>query len=149
MTTELDNGTATIGTGRIVVGVDGSEPSLRALQWAERQARLTGSEVHAVIAWHLPTQWGYPPVPLGDIDWAGAAAATLEKAIADAFGDIDQPHVHQHVMEGHPGSVLLHAAADADLLVVGRRGHGGFVGLLVGSVSQYLVTHAPCAVLVA
>jgi nucleotide-binding universal stress UspA family protein len=56
--------------------------------------------------------------------------------------------VHRHVREGHPAQVLLDAGETAELLVVGNRGHGGFSGMLLGSVSQYLVTHAHCPVVV-
>lgn len=131
---------------KIVVGVDGSSESGEALRWAERQARLTGAELHAVVAWRLPTTYGYAAV-YADVDWAAEARDTLDRTIAETLGD-DGPHVHRHVVEGHPAPALVDAAADADLLVVGSRGHGGFTGLVLGSVSQHAVSHARCPVVV-
>jgi nucleotide-binding universal stress UspA family protein len=130
---------------KIVVGVDGSPQSERALRWADQQARLTGSELHAVIAWHLPTSYGYAAV-YDDADWAGDARETLDRTIKEALGEDDG--VYRHVREGHPAAVLVEAAKAADLLVVGSRGHGGFAGLLLGSVSQHVVAHAACPVVV-
>jgi nucleotide-binding universal stress UspA family protein len=133
--------------GKIVVGVDGSPSSVLALRWAARQAELTGGDVHAVTVWHMPTTYGWIP-PVADIDWAGNARTTLGDAMKQALDDIRPEHVRRHVVEGHPVRALLAAAADADLLVVGSRGHGEFTGMLLGSVAQHVVAHAPCPVLV-
>lgn len=132
--------------GRIIVGVDGSPSSEEALRWAAGQARLTGQEFHAVITWQVPVAhegWG-----VGEFDWAGHATETLQKSAANVLGQPGAPEVVQHVIRGHPAKVLTEAVGDADLLVVGSRGHGGFAGLVVGSVSQHLVAHAPCPVVV-
>jgi nucleotide-binding universal stress UspA family protein len=132
------------GSGRIVVGVDGSPASLDALRWAVRQARLTGAALEAVTAWAYPTTYGFPVI--ANVDWEHGARTVLDKAIAEA-GCADVA-ITQRVLEGHPARVLADAAAGADLLVVGSRGHGGFTGLLLGSVSEYVVTHAPCPAVV-
>jgi nucleotide-binding universal stress UspA family protein len=138
--------TATGHAGRIVVGVDGSPASIEALQWARRQAALTGAVVEAVTAWHLPTAAG--GFAIGDqIDWQANGQVVQDMAVKEALGD-SVPALLRHVVQGHPVRVLLDAAAGADLLVVGSRGHGGFTGLLLGSVSEHVVTHAPCAVVV-
>jgi nucleotide-binding universal stress UspA family protein len=136
------------GAGRIVVGVDGSPSSRRALRWAVRQGELTGATVHAIIAWTVPVSYGPMPIPLVGADWAGNARATLDQALRAEPGERSAT-VTSDVLEGGAARVLLDAAVDADLLVVGSRGHGGFVGLLLGSVAQHVVTHARCPVLVA
>jgi nucleotide-binding universal stress UspA family protein len=137
-------------SGRIVVGVDGSPSSEEALRWALAQSALSGQPVHAVISWEFPL--GYGAAPLGDFDWAANSAAVLAEAVQHVLGEVraDGPagQVAQHVGRGHPARVLLEEAAGAVLLVVGSRGHGGFTGMLLGSVSQHVVAHAPCPVVV-
>jgi nucleotide-binding universal stress UspA family protein len=132
---------------KIVVGVDGSPSSMEALRWAARQAELTGSELHAVTAWRMPTTYGWIP-PVADYDWAGHARTTLGQAITEALDDTTAGLVRRHVVEGPPARVVLQAAGDADLIVVGSRGHGEFAGMLLGSVAQHVLAHAPCPVLV-
>lgn len=131
----------------IVVGVDGSPSSVEALRWSAGQAELTGGELRAVTSWHLPTTYGWIPA-VADFDWAANARTTLDRAIKDALDDSRAARVQRHVLEGPAARVLLRAAADADLLVVGSRGHGEFAGMLLGSVAQHVVAHAPCPVLV-
>ena len=131
----------------IVVGVDGSPASVEALRWAARQAELTGAEVHTVTAWRMPTTYGWIP-PVADHDWAGHARTILDHAIKEALDDTGAGLVHRRVVEGPTARVLLKAAADADLLVVGSRGRGEFAGMLLGSVAQHVLAHAPCPVLV-
>ena len=131
---------------RIVVGVDGSPASLAALEWAVRQASLTGSVVEAVTAWQFPATYGGYPVDAGT-DWQANAQAIQETAVKEALGD-EASALVRRVAEGHSVRVLLDAAAGAELLVVGSRGHGGFTGMLLGSVSEHVVAHAPCAVVV-
>lgn len=138
---------APVRPDRIVVGVDGSPPSELALRWAVDQARLTGQIVHAVIAWEFPLNYGASVID-ADIDWAEQSRTVLKTAVDDVLGGAGTPHVEQEVHRGNPAGVLLDAAAGAGLLVVGSRGRGGFTGMLLGSVSQHLVTHAPCPVLV-
>jgi nucleotide-binding universal stress UspA family protein len=131
----------------IIVAVDGSPSSEQALRWAVRQADATGGQVHAVLAWHLPDIYGWGAV-VDDVDWAEHARLVLDTALAEALEPAVAAQVHRHVIEGHAAQVLLDAAADADLLVVGSRGHGGFAGMLLGSVSQHLAAHARCPVVV-
>ncbi len=132
-----------IGTPVIVAGVDGSAESKEALRWAARQAALIGAELHAVIAWHLPEIYAY-----AGRDYAADAAEVLEKAVSDALGPDPGIPVVTQVVEGHPAHVLTAMCPDADLLVVGSHGHGGFDGMLLGSVSQHCVQHACCPVVV-
>ena len=137
---------------RIVAGVDGSPASLAALQWAVGQAAATGGTVQAVIAWQYPSViggYGWAPVALAESSgYEEIAQKTLAGAIAavDSAGR-DVP-VTSLVREGNAAQVLVDAAADAELLVVGSRGHGGFAGALLGSVSLHCVHHAPCPVAV-
>jgi nucleotide-binding universal stress UspA family protein len=133
---------------RIVVGIDGSAPSLAALEWAARQAGFTGSGLEAVIVWQWPMSYGFAMPLASDYDPSTEAG----KVLGDAVGDLRNAHpkveIRSSVVEGFPGQVLVEASKDADLLVVGSRGHGEFAGLLIGSVSEYCVTHAHCPVLV-
>jgi nucleotide-binding universal stress UspA family protein len=135
-----------MSSSRIVVGVDGSSSSAHAVAWAARQAKSTGAELHAVAAWNWAATYGY--VPVGDFDWEAETLRMLDGVLEKAVDAGQLASVHRHVTEGHPAQVLLDAGEGAELLVVGNRGHGGFAGMLLGSVSQYLVTHAHCPVVV-
>ncbi|MFF4568220.1 universal stress protein [Streptomyces sp. NPDC001410] len=137
---------------RIVVGVDGSEPSKEALRWAVAQAKLMGGVVDAIIAWDFPTAWHglAPPTDKDPADYQKQVRKILDRAIDEALGPgpgrpVDLRPISAH---GHPAAVLLDAAAGAQLLVVGNRGHGGFREALLGSVGQHCVQHAPCPVVV-
>lgn len=129
----------------IVVGVDGSEQSLAALHWAVDEARMRHGKVLLITAWH------YPPVPStvedsGTADSFHAAErvqANALKAVAAEGVDIEGTLVRDSA-----ATALLEAAKDANLLIVGSRGHGGFAGLHLGSVSGQVVHHAECPVLV-
>jgi nucleotide-binding universal stress UspA family protein len=134
--------------GKIVVGVDGSPSSQQALRWAARQARLTGEEVHAVSVWDYPAGVGWGAVVLEEIDWPGNTRKALDDAITASLDPDDADRVQRSVVRGYAARVLLDAAADVDLLVVGSRGRGGMVGMLLGSVSQHVVTNARCPVVV-
>ncbi len=127
---------------RIVVGVDGSEGSTRALEWAAAEATRAGAalEVH--------TAYG----PGGVL----ATPATTERTMRRLV-DQSVDHVHQVAPgveavgvthEGSPVTALIEASLGADLLVVGSRGRGGFTGLLLGSVSQQCAVHAHCPVVI-
>jgi nucleotide-binding universal stress UspA family protein len=110
---------------RIVVGVDGSEPSKLALRWAIRQAKLTGGSVDAVIAWRYPSTCGWAPYPDGLPDLADMAKRTLIAALAKVSGLEPDVLVRPVVTEGHAAGALLDAARGAGLLVVGSRGTAG------------------------
>jgi nucleotide-binding universal stress UspA family protein len=136
------------GLPRIVVGVDGSPPSLRALRWALGQAALTHAVVEAVNVWDVPASYGVAPTVLPGEDIAGAADRALAAAVEQASSAHPDVTVRRRVAQGHPAEVLLAHARDADLLVVGSHGHGGFVGALLGSVSHRCIQHATCPVVV-
>ncbi|WP_205328581.1 universal stress protein [Glycomyces sp. YM15] len=134
--------------GVVVVGVDGSPSSRRALRWALRQAEATGMRVVAVNAWRAPTGYGTGVMVMPGVEWAEEARAALHSTVEASSTRWPDVPIEQRVIEGHPAAVLLKQAEGADLLVVGSRGHGGFVGALLGSVSSHCVHHATCPVVV-
>ncbi|MBB4927654.1 universal stress protein [Kitasatospora kifunensis] len=130
---------------RIVVGVDGSSSSRRALGWAVEQARLTGAVVDAVACWVYPTMYGVvmaKPESRADQE----AGRMLARAVAEVVGDRPPAEVRQSVLLGNAAEELLARAHGADLLVLGRREHHAFVNVLAGSVSQYCLQRARCPV---
>ena len=133
---------------RIVVGIDGSEPSLAALRWAARQAELTGSRLEVMVAWKWPINYGWVAAIPSDYDPADDAQKTLEGAVSKARIEHPTLDIRPMVVEGHPAPALVHASQGAELLVVGSRGHGEFAGMLLGSVSEHCVANAHCPVLV-
>ncbi len=130
------------------MGVDGSPDALAALRFALAEARLRGAEVQAVSAWHYPDTFGGPVILAGDYDLEAIAHRALDEAITATKDQQTGLTVNLMTTQGRAASALLDAAAGADLLVVGSRGRGGFAGLLLGSVSQQCVHHAPCPVVV-
>jgi nucleotide-binding universal stress UspA family protein len=139
-------------TGRVVVGVDGSESSAAALRWAAYYADATGSTIRAVLAWHYPTAAGVPPVGVTpanvESEVEQSRQEVLDKAITAALGGEPRIPIERKLAYGHPVQVLIDESANADLLVLGHRGHGGFSGMMLGSVSTHCVTHAHCPVTV-
>ena len=140
------------GQELVVVGVDGSAESVRALGWAARYATATGARVQALLAWHYPDAAGQPPVGVAPEPVRHQAEsrerAILDEAIAKAQGGQPGPEVEARLEYGHPAQVLIDASREADLLVVGHRGHGAFTGMMLGSVSIHCVTGAFCPVVV-
>ena len=135
-------------TGRIVAGFDGAASSLHALSWAARQAVLTESTLEVVMTWEWPSSYGWAvPIP-DDFDPEADTRKVLDTAIAGVQSEYPGLKAEGRLVNGHPAPVLVEASKGADLLVVGSRGHGEFVGMLVGSVSEYCVTNAHCPVLV-
>lgn len=134
-------------TGRIVVGVDGSPASIDAIKWAAAQAKLTGSTLVAVTAWTIPASYGVAFGGEDAVDWKQNAQQALDEALAEALGD-DAPPVDKIIDQGHPSYVVTEQSKNADLVVMGSRGHGGFAGMVLGSVSQHVVSHAHCPVVV-
>jgi nucleotide-binding universal stress UspA family protein len=134
--------------GRIVVGVDGSGPSKDALRWAARYAKLVGGKLDMVTTWDYPTSFGWiPPYP-EDFDPQKEASRALAQTAEEVLGSDPGVEVTATVTQGHPAPVLVDASRGASLLVVGCRGHGEFVGMLIGSVSEHCVANAHCPVVV-
>ena len=137
--------------GTIVVGVDGSAGSIRALRFAIEEARLRHAELRVVNAWHIPPAvYGAGMAPAGvDLDeFRQLAESALGKSIDDAGAAGSGVTVTPILREGQPAEVICEEAKNADLVVVGTRGLGGFRGLVLGSVSQQVAHHAPCPVVV-
>ncbi|GAA4031909.1 universal stress protein [Arthrobacter methylotrophus] len=136
-----------VSTGKIVVGVDGSPASIEALKHARSIAVPLGAQVVAVACWMFPQVYGGYVAP--DVeDYEKEAQGILEESLARAFGPALPGNVTSRLVCGPARDLLIDASKDADMLVVGRRGHGGFAGLLLGSVSSACVAHALCPVLV-
>ena len=130
----------------VVVGVDGSPGSMTALRFALEEARLRGTTLHLVAAWQFPAMAYAGGAGVGVTDLSAELNTRAGQAIDEALEAVDVADVavEQHVLEGHPASVLLDAGAGADLLVVGSRGLGGFARMLLGSVGHEVTHHAPC-----
>ena len=110
----------------------------------------SGTRLHPVTLGvsNLTVDVNKGPTGIGDaLDFSAQTQAVQDVAVKEVLGD-DTGSLIRSVVEGHPVPVLLKAAVGADLLVMGSRGHGGFAGLLLGSVSEHVVAHAPCAVVV-
>jgi nucleotide-binding universal stress UspA family protein len=135
---------------RIVVGIDGSQSSREALAWAVDEARARGARVEAVHAWHVPAVAFYAPgaIALDGDTFENEAKRVLDQVVDSTYAEGLAEPIERIVVCGSPARALLDAAKGADLLVVGSRGRGGFSGLVLGSVSQQCVHHAPCPVLV-
>ena len=136
---------------RIVVGVDGSEPSIRALRWAARQAEWSDAMLEVLTVWTFPEH----PAPLGiaiHVPWPdeliAEATTRLDELVRSTLPGFDPQRVDSHVIRGSAVPVLLDAARAAELLVVGSRGRGTMADLLLGSVSERCVRHATCPVVV-
>jgi nucleotide-binding universal stress UspA family protein len=138
---------------RIVVGVDGSDESKDALRWTLREAEAHGATVVAVHAWQVPVAppdiTAVPQLNLAELasELKEAAEALVAQVVDEVAGGADV-NVEALTIEGSAAPSLIEASKDADLLVVGSRGLGGFRALLLGSVGQYCVTHAHSPVLV-
>ena len=136
-----------VGPGRIVIGLDGSVASMEALAWAGRQAHLTHATLEMIMTWDWPTTYGWAPLPEG-YDPSEGMPEILAKAAGDVRAKYPDIEITTRLAQGHPAPLLVEASDGADLLVVGSRGHGEFVGMLIGSVSEYCVTNSQCPVLV-
>lgn len=137
----------------IVVGVDGSDHAHRALTWAMkeaavRHAQLTVLAVHAVAA----SAWtGNPIILPGDQEIVGNIRSAVEETVAKTAAGIGQPQpasVTVRAEDGFPAHELIEASRDAELVVLGSRGAGGFARLTMGSISSQVVQHAHCPVVV-
>lgn len=135
------------GIRTIVVGVDGSDASVEALRQAQELAGPLSAKIVALACWDLPPVYdGY--VAMGIDDFDVRAGEILQDTVEKAFGGNTPDNVETRLVQGHPRRVLIEESRHADMIVLGRRGHGGFGGLLLGSVSSALVAHAHCPVLV-
>jgi nucleotide-binding universal stress UspA family protein len=135
------------GGGFLVVGVDGSECARKALRWAYDYAVPAGLAMRVVVAWQVPTAYGWGGA-IVDVDFEAQADRELRATVAEVVGDAPEVDVRCLALQGPAAPTLLAAAEAADLLVVGSRGRGGMAGLLLGSVSTACLHHASCPVVV-
>jgi nucleotide-binding universal stress UspA family protein len=136
--------------GRILVGVDGSRGSWRALRWATEEAAVRGALLDAVLIWHGPYEFGRAiyAIPVHDKAIAEGARERLVESVAAVAGADPAVKINLIVLEGDPAETLCALSNEADLLVVGSRGHGGFTGLVLGSVSEKCAHHSRCPVVI-
>jgi nucleotide-binding universal stress UspA family protein len=135
------------GAPLVVAGVDGSPDSVLALRWAAYATAMLRARLSVVMAWEYPPSFGWAAIA-PDWDPAEDMANVLAKTAEAAFGDQRPAGLELLVREGGPARVLLEESQGASMLVVGSRGHGGFAGLLLGSVSANVAEHASCPVLI-
>jgi nucleotide-binding universal stress UspA family protein len=144
-------GTAQAGQSdalRVVVGVDASDASRRALRWAARYAELVRAPLEVVHCWHLAEEhaWIQPlPPPAGPTEVAQRA---IDEMVHDLIGPERVISVKTLVVEGHAAKTLVEMVDANTILVVGDCGDRGIDGLLIGSVSRQCTAHAPCTVVV-
>jgi nucleotide-binding universal stress UspA family protein len=134
----------------VVVGVDGSDPSVAALSWAGRYGAATGATVRAVRVWHYPSSAGLPAGKMPesvDAEVEAQMRDELSEAVTKAKPD-PSAHVETKIVYGHPAEALIDESRGQSLLVVGHRGHGGFTEVLTGSIAIHCVNHAACPVVV-
>ena len=137
----------------ITVGIDGSEHSVKALEWAIKEAAIQHSPV-TVLAVHLVPKSGWTgnpitlPADIADVEKARQAAEELVVKVTSQLGDAQPASVKVSAVNGFPAQELIEASRDADLDVIGSRGSGGFARLMMGSVSSQVVHHAHCPVVV-
>jgi nucleotide-binding universal stress UspA family protein len=143
--------TLTSEWSRVVVGIDGSDYSKSALRWAAGEAKTHNAELTVASVWTPP-----PTVdpPYGNIAWGTdldpqlQATAILQTTVEEVLGEDSGLAVRREVCGGNPARVLIDLSEGVDALVVGSRGHGGFVGIVLGSVSQHVAAHAATTVVV-
>jgi nucleotide-binding universal stress UspA family protein len=131
----------------IIVGVDGSRHSTRALEWALKEAALQHGPLNVLTVHSVPASpWSGNPVLMGgDFEDRGKmlhAAEDLTRKVADQLGESRPESVTVRAVSGFPAKELIEASRDADLVVVGSRGAGGFAKLMMGSISSQVVEHA-------
>ena len=134
----------------VVVGVDGSDPSVAALNWASRYGAATGATVRAVRVWHYPTAAGLPPGKTPEpveTEVEGWVRDELSQAVTKANAG-SSAQVETKIVYGHPAQALIDESRGESLLVLGHRGHGGFAEALTGSIVIHCVNHAACPVVV-
>ena len=145
--------TAQKESGLIVVGIDGSEESVSALSWAIEEARVRGARVRAMNVWSYPVGYGIEMAAMSTLDaetMEKSARRILDESVDQALSGVAEPPLVERVIrQGAPSRELLAEGEGADLLVVGQRGHGGFLGLLLGSVANQVLHHATCPAVVA
>ena len=135
------------GPQTVVAGIDGSEESARALRWAAEYVERVGGILHAVTIWHQPVQFGYR-LPTPDTELEQRARESLDSTVDAVRRDFPEVDVRSRLVRGQVVDEFVGLSKQADLLVLGNKGHGAFTGMMVGSVALKLVHHARCPVTV-
>jgi nucleotide-binding universal stress UspA family protein len=137
---------------QVVVGLDGSANSAAAVAWAlDYLDRSGGGELRVVMTWNYAPTLSVGYAVGGSVPPAEAMEEATEAALEELLADLTVPAsvtVKKVVHEGSAARVLINEGESADMIVLGKRGHGGFLGLLLGSVATQVVNHAPCPVVV-
>lgn len=134
--------------GKVVAAVDGSDGSRAALRWAAREAAAHGAHLVAVEAWEFSPLIFAADVPVQVDELRATVERHLHEVVVDELGEEPVVPVEERVVEDAPVPALLGLVDPHDVVVIGSRGHGGFRGLLLGSVSQQVAHHAPCPVVI-
>lgn len=142
-----------VGSGRrIVVGIDGSAPAREALRWAAKEAQLRGAELHVVGVWSFPAyldpMGGVHPLPSLMEATEARERKLLDDEILGVLGTLPPVPIVRTLRCGSTAPELLAEAQGADLLVVGSRGRGGFLSVLLGSTAMHCVQHGAVPVAV-
>jgi nucleotide-binding universal stress UspA family protein len=137
----------------IIAGIDGSAHSARVIEWAVKEAALQNAALTVITVHSVPANpWtGNPTVLAGEtaeLEHIRETAEELTQKVMSQLGESRPASVTVRAVAGYPAKELIDASGDADLLVVGSRGAGGFARLLQGSVSSQVVQHARCPVVV-
>lgn len=133
---------------QIVVGVDGSDASDRALRWAASEARARNGSVQAITAWHWDGSGTFFVAATAPADERNRAQQILDEAVAKVSADFTDVTIAGELIEENPGRALTYAAASADVLVLGSHGHSRLHHAVLGSVSEECVRRATCPVVV-
>jgi nucleotide-binding universal stress UspA family protein len=131
----------------IVVGIDGSNYSHDALRWAVSEARMRGTSLTLVHSWEMPVIDGKPPYEIPKEPLAERSEHVIRDALA-AVPEHEGLEINRQIAESLPARALIDASQNAQLVVVGSRGLGGFKGLLLGSVAQQVADHSACPVVI-
>src|SRR5208337_4636659 len=139
-----------MATKPVVVGVDGSEESLRAVEWAALEARRHSSPLRIVsVPAQVPQMHAYNASPAAIANaLRGMAARALDAAVTRSEEVVQGLPITTDLLSGPPALAVAEAGSEASMLVVGARGAGGFAAMVLGSVSRYVAIHAACPVVV-
>ena len=133
---------------RILVGIDGSVHSKKALRWAVKMGLLLDCDIDAVTVWEYPVMLGWEASAFNQWQPDKDAQRTLDDTFESVYGKILPVGLTGRIAEGNPAGYLIDQSKDAEMLVLGSRGRGGFTGLLLGSVSRSCAERSQCPALI-
>ena len=136
---------------RIIVGVDGSDYSKKALREGARLAQALDAPLEAIACWHDPSVYAAPYRNISELKpetFRAHSQQMLETTLEEVFGQDRPARLSTRLLHGRPTELFVEESKNAQMLVIGRRGVGGVLGMILGSVSSALVFHAHCPVLI-